>query len=153
MLHFIMYISDICPLMVGDQSRMIDGLIDIERTAKQRNADLDITGVLLVDKGHFIQLLEGYRDELDVLMATICSDARHHDVCILMDEPISSRSFGDWNMDIFTLDIKPELKSADLHRFRDCYLANEKPNAREVANWVRRLITHPEIRFTGTSSL
>ncbi len=152
MLKFVMYVSDACPKMLDDQEQMISDLIDIERAAKHRNSALNITGVLLVDNGHFIQLLEGYEAEVDELLASIKNDSRHSNVCVLMDEEISARSFGDWNMDIFTLDIQPELKSSDLHRFRDCYLANEKPNAREVATWVRRLITHPEIRFQGSAA-
>ncbi|UTA46688.1 BLUF domain-containing protein [Simiduia sp. 21SJ11W-1] len=152
MLNFVMYVSDVCAPMAQDNEQMVQGLIDIERTAKQRNRHLNITGVLLVDGGHFIQLLEGYREDLDTLLASISRDARHTNVSILMDEPISKRAFGEWNMDIFTLDVKPELKSEDLHRFRDCYLANEKPNALEVANWVRRLIKHPEIRFGEVSA-
>jgi hypothetical protein len=147
-----MYVSDTCSLMARDTSLMIEGLLDIERTAKQRNRTLGITGVLLVDQGHFVQVLEGEDSHLRQLMSAIQKDTRHSNVTTIIDEPIDARSFDDWNMDIFMLDAQPDLNSEDLYRFRDVYLSNEKPNGQEVARWVKRLIAHPEIRFSGNTS-
>lgn len=147
MLKLLMYRSDLCPLMRTDPQQLAAGLADIERTAKARNTLLAVTGVLIVDQGHFVQILEGPSDALDTLMTRIESDDRHSNVTILLDEPIRARAFDEWNMDVFVLDGHADLLKQELVNFRDRYLANEQPNGAEIARWVKRMIRHPEIRF------
>lgn len=62
------------------------------------NSEHDITGMLLYRDGRFIQVLEGPRAAVESLAARIEGDQRHHDVRILLTEPISQRSFADWTM-------------------------------------------------------
>ncbi|AFU98308.1 BLUF domain-containing protein [Simiduia agarivorans] len=147
--RLLMYTSDACALMEQDPQQMAAGLADIERTAKQRNAELDVCGVLIVDQGHFVQILEGSTRAIDALMNSILADNRHKNVNILMDEPIAAKSFKDWNMDVFLLDDHPDLPGEEIGHFRDAYLANEKPNGVELGRWIKRLIAHPDIRFRG----
>lgn len=147
--RLLMYTSDACSLMERDPLQMAAGLADIERTAKRRNIELGVCGVLIVDQGHFIQILEGSTKAIDALMDSICADNRHKNINILMDESIAAKSFVDWNMDVFLLDGHPELQGDELDHFRDVYLANETPNGIELSRWIKRLIAHPDIRFRG----
>ena len=147
--RLLVYSSDVCPLMENDPQQLAAGLADIERTAKRRNAELGITGVLIVDQGHFVQILEGSTAAIDNVMASIWEDQRHRNISVLIDEPIANKTFNDWNMDVFLLDDHEVLPDEELRHFRDAYLANERPQGREISRWVKRLITHPEIRFEG----
>lgn len=147
--RLLMYTSDACSLMERDPQQMAAGLADIERTAKRRNIELGVCGVLIVDQGHFIQILEGSTKAIDALMDSICADNRHKNINILMDESIAAKSFVDWNMDVLLLDDHPELQGEELDHFRNVYLANEKPNGVELSRWIKRLIAHPDIRFRG----
>jgi diguanylate cyclase (GGDEF)-like protein/PAS domain S-box-containing protein len=67
--------------------------------AAQRNAALDITGVLIFSGDHFAQLLEGSLDSVDELMTSIRADARHE---VLREWPQQlandNRWFPGWSM-------------------------------------------------------
>ena len=66
--------------------------------SRNHNPPLQITGALLFTGTYFAQILEGQTQALDVLMATICKDTRHHDVQIKCRLPITVRKFPDWAM-------------------------------------------------------
>lgn len=66
--------------------------------AREKNARLGVTGLLLYKDGDFMQVLEGEAEVVDRLMETIRRDPRHHDVIRILEQPIEKRSFGDWTM-------------------------------------------------------
>ncbi len=66
--------------------------------ARESNADHGITGCLLYHNNHFLQLLEGKKEEVLALYDRIKKDPRHSDVITLMEEPRSERIFDDWSM-------------------------------------------------------
>jgi len=70
----------------------------IIRTAVDWNRAVDVTGLLLVVKGHFVQALEGPVDAVQVTYARISIDPRHHDLHIISQGPVALRLFGEWNM-------------------------------------------------------
>lgn len=74
------------------------GLSEIFRVARKRNSGFKITGVLSYRHGRYIQVLEGGAKEVDQLFSNILLDSRHEQVTILLDLPITRRSFPDWNM-------------------------------------------------------
>lgn len=66
--------------------------------ARSHNRRAGITGLLVHKAGHFLQVLEGERDDVEALMVRIQNDIRHREVTVLMrDEPVE-RHFGDWAM-------------------------------------------------------
>ncbi|MFM2052172.1 MAG: hypothetical protein RL456_209 [Pseudomonadota bacterium] len=73
-------------------------LLDLLAVARRRNAALGITGVLLHDRGHFFQVLEGEPGAVDALYARIAADPRHASVVQIIHEPIVRRSFAQWSM-------------------------------------------------------
>ncbi|WP_328189553.1 BLUF domain-containing protein [Marinobacter sp. OP 3.4] len=79
---------------VGD-----DALRDILTESRANNAESGVTGVLLYRDGRFVQVLEGPRDSVASLVATITADPRHDDIRIVLDEPIDERQFGEWTME------------------------------------------------------
>ena len=70
----------------------------ILKTARVRNAALDITGGLLVADGHFIQVLEGDSAEVTHLVEAIARDPRHTDFTIFFREFRDQRRFAGWAM-------------------------------------------------------
>jgi hypothetical protein len=115
----IIYLSTAIHLM-GDEE-----LIEILNVARQKNAQHNITGVLLYSEGTFLQILEGTDKEVDTIFASIKSDKRHKNIITLLNEAIDHKSFPDWAMG-FTL-VKPDkadelagyLKAADKLTVKD----------------------------------
>lgn len=67
-------------------------------TARRRNAENGVTGMLLtIDQG-FLQVLEGSADAVDETFARIARDHRHISVRKLYDATTHSRSFSGWFM-------------------------------------------------------
>lgn len=73
-------------------------LEELLSVCRARNAERDITGMLLYRDGRFIQVLEGDEHTVTRLVEAIGRDARHHDLRVLMTERIAQRRFGDWTM-------------------------------------------------------
>lgn len=74
------------------------GLRKILETARAVNAEHDITGVLLLVEGKFLQVLEGERRDVEKIYFKIEADGRHSDVEILLSQEIAGRDYGDWRM-------------------------------------------------------
>lgn len=73
-------------------------LADILQTARAKNEDLDVTGLLLYRDGAFIQVIEGEDETIRQLYDSIKADERHQDVTTLSQMPIEEREFPDWQM-------------------------------------------------------
>ncbi|GMM97351.1 BLUF domain-containing protein [Microbacterium luteum] len=66
--------------------------------ARENNARLDVTGMLLYREGQFVQILEGASGAVHDLADEIRADPRHTDMSVILDEPIEAREFSDWSM-------------------------------------------------------
>jgi hypothetical protein len=73
-------------------------LEDVLRVARERNARIGVTGMLLFENFSFLQVLEGDLDRLDALYHKIQADPRNTRHTLLLREPIDGRSFVDWTM-------------------------------------------------------
>lgn len=90
------------------RSRARDGLgahelEALEQRAQQRNASRAITGILLFDGIHFLQLLEGPEEAVQRTYLQISRDPRHHHVVELMHDYGPRRKFEQWGMRVFDL--------------------------------------------------
>ena len=63
-----------------------------------RNAIVHITGVLVCAGNRFMQVIEGERNAIVVLMQRIGRDSRHGDIAVVVDESVQARLFAHWNM-------------------------------------------------------
>lgn len=75
----------------------------IEQIAIRENAKSAITGFLLFNGRHFMQVLEGAQDAVLAVFANIAKDQRHRGVVQILNEPISKRAFPDWSMQARTI--------------------------------------------------
>lgn len=142
-MHLIMYSSD----YTGSLRSMPKDFSDILTTARSRNPAHQITGVLFYDQGKFIQILEGEKQSIHKLLSKIEQDARHTNVTVLMDEPITKRELLTWNMEAFDLSGNEGKDWSLLQEFRDAYLKNYKVSTTMIIKWLRHFIQdHDKIK-------
>jgi hypothetical protein len=73
-------------------------LLDLLKLAREKNAGLGITGMLLYKDGDFLQLLEGEQAAVKALYEHIKKDPRHSGTIVVEEEETQSRLFEDWSM-------------------------------------------------------
>ena len=86
----------------------------IIKSAWRWNPAQGITGLLVFGSGIFFQWLEGPRDNILQLMATLKTDPRHESIVLLgTTEEVRERLFPDWDMELVTgADIRDVLTDA-----------------------------------------
>ena len=92
MLHQIVYVSSSRNLDISD---FVNSSLPI---IQKRNAERNITGMLLFSEGTFLQVLEGNRADLDDIYEGIRKDGRHKQIINLLERETEQRSFPDWSM-------------------------------------------------------
>ena len=65
---------------------------------REANKKVGLTGLLVFNGLHFMQLLEGSKKEIDALFEKICGDERHSNVKLFRTGAIEHRSFARWDM-------------------------------------------------------
>ena len=73
------------------------------KQSQQKNAELEITGILLYRDGEIMQLIEGPDEAVKKLAKTIYADQRHRGIIQLLEKKISRREFPDWSMEFQNL--------------------------------------------------
>lgn len=68
------------------------------KMARETNATLDVSGMLLYRDGYFIQALEGEEKAVDKLFDKIRHDPRHKSVLVVTKTSIQERAFEQWSM-------------------------------------------------------
>jgi hypothetical protein len=72
----------------------------IHRTAREANALDGITGMLIFNGTHFLQIIEGEPAAIDDLMDKLRRDPRHSSVEVRDERMVERRSFGGWSMEL-----------------------------------------------------
>lgn len=75
-----------------------DALTSILKAARKNNAAQGITGMLVCDYHHFLQVLEGDCDKVHAIYDVIKSDSRHYGLTLIEDVSVEERLFGEWAM-------------------------------------------------------
>ncbi len=63
-----------------------------------RNRARGITGVLVLVDGVFVQILEGEKDRVLLLLRSLERDPRHHQLKVFHQQETDERTFATWNM-------------------------------------------------------
>jgi hypothetical protein len=74
------------------------GVVTILEQARRCNAAASVTGLLVFDTNHFVQCLEGGREEVTATYQRIAVDPRHRDVTLICVTDVDERDFPDWTM-------------------------------------------------------
>jgi hypothetical protein len=85
--------------------------------ARNGNARLGVSGVLLYHTGSFMQVLEGVPDVVSALFGKIERDQRHDRVVILRRGAVAERSFSEWSMGLMKTDSKALRGAPGLNEF------------------------------------
>jgi hypothetical protein len=91
-------------------------LLELLETSRRNNHGAGLTGMLLYADGHFIQTLEGDRDDVEATFARISSDPRHRDILVALRDEVDDRVFPQWSMGF---DAISEERAAGLPGFDD----------------------------------
>jgi predicted outer membrane protein len=67
----------------------------ILKTARLRNEVRDLTGLLVFDHQYFLQVIEGHRSAVSLLLSKLFADSRHSELTVLEFDEISQRMFAD----------------------------------------------------------
>jgi len=112
-----------------------EALERILEVSVSNNAQLDITGLLIIKERTFMQTLEGEDAVVDELYHKIEQDPRHKNIILFLQKPITQRQFPNWSMGFKNLNHIP-WKSEKLINF-------SHPD-RQPVQWEE----HPEIVYT-----
>lgn len=77
-----------------------EDLAAIVQTARQLNALNSITGLLIFNGTHFLQVIEGPEPSIEELVTRLRQDDRHHHLEIRDQHGVEQRSFPDWSMEL-----------------------------------------------------
>ncbi|MET4107031.1 BLUF domain-containing protein [Hymenobacter sp. UYP22] len=97
-LHHLIYLSTPTIAFTPPQLR------ELLRECRANNANHELTGVLFYGKQHFMQLIEGEKQEVHALYHHLQFDTRHNNLIKIADKPIQARAFADWSMAFQCLD-------------------------------------------------
>lgn len=81
-----------------------DDLLAIQHVARLRNALDGISGLLIFNGTHFLQVIEGMPDAIDDLVGRLRADTRHHGLEIRDERLVEDRSFPDWSMELIRVE-------------------------------------------------
>ncbi len=95
-----------CLSYVSTQTRPMgnEDLLKLLHEARENNARLGVTGILLHRDDSFFQILEGGEEEVRQLFECISKDKRHKRVEIVTEGPVGEREYTDWQMAFIELD-------------------------------------------------
>ena len=91
-MHHIIYLSRATAPFTDAQ------LENLLLVARSRNAELDVSGLLLYAEAQFLQVLEGDEQAIRALYEIIKDDPRHRDIVTYADKSIKQRAFASWAM-------------------------------------------------------
>ncbi|HEX4336914.1 MAG TPA: BLUF domain-containing protein [Polyangiaceae bacterium] len=66
--------------------------------ARRRNQAAGVSGLLLHERGSFLQMLEGPKDAVTETFERISKDRRHHRLVLVYQAAHEQRVFADWSM-------------------------------------------------------
>ncbi|MFT7492520.1 MAG: hypothetical protein ACI80S_002123 [Pseudohongiellaceae bacterium] len=115
-------------------------LLNIVETSIKNNKRLEITGVLFLHNQIYLQIIEGTQDVLECLMNRLHIDSRHTNIVKIIDEEISSRSFGSWSMDSFNLSGDESIDLRELTKIGDVGKRGLKINSEVLLKFYKTML-------------
>jgi hypothetical protein len=91
MYQFVYVSSAVTPFTDEQLARLLE-------VSRRRNAECDVTGLLLYLSGNFIQLLEGAKKDVVSTYSRIQADPSHRGLITLLDADADEREFPEWSM-------------------------------------------------------
>lgn len=140
-MHMICYISD----YIKDVSQVEGVLKDIIAKAQNNNREKGITGALLFHNKKFVQVIEGQEQHLRDLMARIEKDPRHANTYVLIDTPVETRGFSNWNMEAFDLAEEKKFDADMMKKLTENFKTNLAPRSDTLMFYYKTLLKQKTI--------
>lgn len=101
-------------------SEIESDLLGILSHSRRANAQRGITGVLYYGDGYFLHCMEGEQKVITAVMNRMATDPRHHNLEVVMLEPIEHLSFSQWRMRFARTDqaVTQMLQQHEMARFQ-----------------------------------
>lgn len=99
---------------IARQDLGFDDYLAIRKSAVTNNAAAQLRGILCVQKGTFLQVLEGRRSVVSATFNRIVRDPRHTGVELMLCDPISTCAFDDWSMKMIGGDLSENARRRQL---------------------------------------
>jgi len=96
----IIYVSKVKNLLAHHQLR------SLSEEAAKNNALNQITGMLVYNGEHFMQLIEGEAAHIESLLVRIERDERHSDLVVIRKKEDQPRECPDWSMRYYTVPLE-----------------------------------------------
>lgn len=127
-LESIVYVSSAVRLLT------LEEISHLLSRARRRNAQHDVTGVLLYIGGNFMQYIEGPAASLDVIYRIIQQDELHSGIIQISREPIEERQFGEWSMAFQTREFEGYVGPPNEKNLTDMILelADDNPSSARI---------------------
>lgn len=117
-----------------------DDLNELLFKSRRKNEAADITGMLLYDRGTFLQVLEGPDQAIKDLYDTIRKDPRHERQIVLSERNINEREFSQWRMGFVKMS---KDSTFDLPGFEDFFEGEpDLSHCSKDATLTRRILMH-----------
>ena len=75
-----------------------DAVVELVAKARCWNSEVGITGALLFDGAHFVQVIEGSAASIDLLLPKLLADPRHDGLVVAKHGPLAERQFSAWSL-------------------------------------------------------
>jgi len=126
-------------------------LVELLEHCKNNNPALGVTGMLMYANGTFLQTLEGEAETVEILLAKIERDKRHHGFQVIKRESIDERIYKNWSMGFerlteAALHDEPALKAFQLDDFNPEFLSAHPSVVENLIQRHRSLHWDPLIR-------
>lgn len=105
--------------------------------ARENNASLGITGMLLFHEGSFIQALEGPQEKVQALYEKIAQDERHTETVVLYKGDQEEPDFDNWSMGFYRSN---QSSQENLEGFHDFLGSGFRRNHRETSSRARKAL-------------
>lgn len=112
--------------------------------ARANNQQLGVGGMLLYDRGSFLQVLEGPEPAVAKLFAKIGADARHERVVLLLQVEVEVPVFAEWSMGFVS---GSQLSGEQVPGYSDFLKGSSLPVAERGAAAARVLTAFRDGRF------
>jgi len=108
-------------------------------SARKRNAEKEITGLLIFRDGFFIQILEGQQSQIKELVGRIIQDRRHKKLHVIGEWNTNKRFFEKWSMSFVDGDLIENIHPFVQKILSDTMLVN-LPNQNDFQNFYEDFI-------------
>ena len=135
-MHLIIYTSEFS----GRKEDIKTTLPDFVNQLKVKNLKLGITGSLFYHNLRFIQVLEGEKDSVDLIMSTLEKDNRHKNIQRIIDQKIKKRGFMQWDMDSLSLSEDENIDPDELRSIRDAYKKHLLIDSRILVDFFKAML-------------